>query len=145
MNDSPSGIVDNPSRPDISSRGIHSTPLPDMERPGKRTHSTPLNHEKMIDLQEEKSKGDELIMRALRDSLNNNQNGGRPDADRIAPHLEKKIEPKKPVVTNISTKNNPALQQGFLMPFVNGFNNIIEGVWNALKSLVPMKPQTGAS
>jgi len=31
------------------------------------------------------------------------------------------------------------------MPFINGFNNAIDGIWNALKSLVPMKPQTGAT
>ena len=34
-------------------------------------------------------------------------------------------------------------QQGFLAPFINGFNNSIEAIWNAIKSLIPMKPQTG--
>lgn len=32
--------------------------------------------------------------------------------------------------------------KGFLMPFINGFNGLVGSIWEALKSLIPMK-QTG--
>lgn len=120
--------VDNPPRSiDFSPHSNNHTPLPDMDRAGERTHSTPLDSEKLNHLQKKDSKEDEFMMQALRDSLEDKKN----------------IEPKKTDVINIP-KNNLVVQQGFFMPFINRFNNTIEGIWNALKSLIPIKPQTGA-
>lgn len=137
MIDSPH--VDNLFKPDVSPRNVNHTPLQNIERPGNRNGSTPLG-EKMMALQHQESPEEAFLMKSLQESLldqNRNPKSAKPEL------IEKKIEPKKIDMSNV-IKSNPDAQQGFLMPLVNRFNNVIEGIWNALKSLIPMKPQTGA-
>lgn len=137
MIDSPH--VDNLNRPDVPPRNLNHTPLPNFDRPGNRNGSTPLG-EKMTVLQQQESPEEAFLMKSLQESLLDQKRNPKSDQPEL---IEKKIEPKKPDASN-AIKNNPDMQQGFLMPLVNGLNNTIEGIWKALKSLVPMKPQTGA-
>ena len=64
--------------------------------------------------------------------------------------LTKKITAKEPSSINkmVEQKTQPKKyknqQPGFLMPFVNGINGLMNNIWNAIKSLVPMKPQSRA-
>jgi hypothetical protein len=146
----PGGGIDNPTgKIDSAPRKITHTPLPNMEAPGPRMHSTPLNREKMMaNLQnDETSEGDKLMMKALMDNLKAGDK--EPELPNPSSSMERKAKVNQPIeqpkTINVSPKKDISQQRGFLMSFVNGFNNIIEGVWNALKSLVPMKPQTGAS
>lgn len=142
MNDSPQ--VENLMRPDVAHNKNNFTSLPDMDRPGKKNGSTPLG-EKMTNLQDQKSPEDDFMMKIFQKSLEDQQKLKEKNINPPVQELvEKNIEPKKPITTD-TPKNNPVIQQGFLMPLVDGFNNAIDGIWNALKSLVPMKPQTGAS
>lgn len=146
MNDRPG--ADNLRNMDQAPQKITHTPLSNMEAPGRMTHSTPLNRERMIaDLQNPgRSKEDDLMMKALMDNLKADNSPGQemPNPSNL---IEKKIMIDQPIEQPKIKKNSPkkdiSQQKGFLMPFVNGFNNIIDGIWNTLKSLVPMKPQTG--
>lgn len=119
--------VDNP--PDISlkfpAEEVRTTFSSDSRLPGPETGSTPIN---LKDFTQQQAKTDDLLIQALMKDINSEE------SPPINNQPAKKVEVKK-----ISNQ-----QKGFLANFVNGFNNFFEGIWNGLKSLVPMKPQTGA-
>jgi len=124
MNDQPQ--VDNPQKPDLGFIAKTEKNLPKLEskKPGLESGSTILDLKKISD--EQRSEDDQLVktlMQGIQDEK---------------PPVSKNSEPK------IQQKRNVSQQQGFLMPFVNGINSLMDGIWNALKSLIPMKPQTGA-
>ncbi len=100
--------------------------------PGDESGSTPVN---LKEFQGEQTKSDDVLIQALMQGMKE----GRPESLSNQPvvkaqEAEVKVQEPKP----------PKQQQGFLAPFVNGFNGLLEGIFNALKSLLPMKPQTGA-
>lgn len=126
MNDQPQ--VDNPQDAKLGlpiEKGENPFPL-DSKQPGPETRSTALD---LKNLSEQQKATDDPLIKALMQGMKKEKSPLPP----IENQPEKKIEAKK----NITDR------QGFLMPFVNGFNGLIEGIWNALKSLIPMKPQTG--
>jgi hypothetical protein len=120
MSDQPQ--IDNPQ--DINLRfplekNQNFSPL-DLEQPGPETGSTAFDLNKISGKQ---GGQDEKLIQALMQDI---QNEKPPPIDK-KPEL--KTEPKK----------NIDQQRGFLTPFVNGINGLLDGIWNALKSLIPMK------
>lgn len=134
MNDHPQ--VDNPQGIVRSSvekkRNLFSL---DSKQPGAETGSTALD---LKNLSEQQKTKEDQLMQVLMQGIKEEKSPIPPM--KVQP--EKNIEPKKTSATS-TPKNNQSVQKGFLMPFVNGFNNFLEGFTNALKSLIPMKPQTG--
>ena len=124
MNDRPQ--VDNPQSVSLRppAENIKNPFSLDSKRPGPETRSTPVN---LKDFAEQQTTADDPLIQAL---VKNMESEKSPP---INNQPVKKIEKTKP----------DKQQQGFLTPFVNGFNNSIEAIWNAIKSLIPMKPQTG--
>ncbi|MBI5126937.1 hypothetical protein HZA76_00585 [Candidatus Roizmanbacteria bacterium] len=105
----------------------------DYKQPGPETGSTAIDLRKFADQQ--KAAEDPLIQ-ALMQGMKKN----------VSPQIDNQSAPivKEEPKVQIQEAKPVKEQQGFLTPFVSGFNNLLAGIWNALKSLVPMKPQTGA-
>jgi len=127
--DNPQGIVRSSTEKKRNLFSLNS------KQPGAETGSTALD---LKNLSEQQKAKEEQLMQALMQGMKEEKSPIPP----IKLQPEKNIEPKKTTAT-ITPKNNQLAQRGFLMPFVNGFNNFLEGITNALKSLIPMKPQTG--
>lgn len=120
MNDQPQ--VDNFQKPDLGFIAKTEKNFPELEskKPGLESGSTALDLNKISNKQ---GSEDDQLARTLMQAINSEK----------APAVDKKPEPK------ISPKKNINQQQGFLMPFVNGINGLMDGIWSALKSLIPMK------
>lgn len=125
MNDQPQ--VDNFQRPDLRSIAKTEKNFPELEskKPGLESGSTALDLNKISNKQ---GSEDDQLMKALIQDIQNEK----------PPSINKNPEPK------IQPKRDVSQQQGFLTPLVNGINGLMDGIWSALKSLIPMKPQTGA-
>lgn len=123
MNDQPQ--VDNPQKPNNIESTFKKNNFSQLEskQPGPESGSTPLDLKELSSQQE--GENDRLV-KALMQGI---QNENPPTV------VDKKLEPKMKDLP----KKNISQQRGFLMPIVNGFNGVINGIWGALGSLIPMK------
>ena len=120
MNDQPQ--VDNFQKPDLGFIAKTEKNFPELEskKPGLESSSTALDLKKISNKQ---GSEDDQLMKALMQDIQNEK------PLPINKNPEPKIQPKKDI----------SQRQGFLMPFVNGINGLMDGIWSALKSLIPMK------
>lgn len=147
MNDRPLGADSQPGNiTDHAPRRDAHTPLPNMEAPGKMTHSTPLNREKMMaDLQNpERSEADDLMMKALMDNLKADNNSGQKMPNPLNLMEKKTNQPiQQPKLIKAVSKKDISQQQGFLMPFVNWFNGLFSGLKESIAKVMIKQPMTG--
>lgn len=92
----------------------------DSKQPGPETGSTALDLKR---INEQQAATDDPLMQSLIRDITNEK-----------PPPINNLPAKKIKETKLNKQ-----QQGFLMPFVNGINSLMDGIWSALKSLIPMK------
>lgn len=126
MTDQPQ--VDNLKVPDnmkLPPKENNFSPL-ESKIPGIESASTPLDLHNMSKKEEDENK---KLIEALMQNVQNEKPAAPSPPTETKSKPEPKIQPKKDI----------SQQQGALMPFVNGFNGLINGIWSAFRSLIPMK------